>query len=161
MPRHWLIKSEPDVFSIDDLARERTTGWECVRNYLARNYMRDQMRDGDLALFYHSNADPSGVAGVARVTGPAVDDPTQFDPASPYFDASSTRAAPRWQMVNVAFVERFAKTVSLAELKRQRALKTMAVLQKGQRLSVLPVAPRHFHAVLALGRATTPDAPPR
>ncbi len=153
---HWLIKSEPDVFSIDDLKRAGSTGWDCVRNYLARNYMRDQMRDGDLALFYHSNAEPSGVAGLARVTGPAVDDPTQFDPKSPYFDATSTRAKPRWQMVHVAFVERFARTVPLAELKAQRALKGMALLQKGQRLSVMPVAPKHFHAVCALGRSTPP-----
>ncbi|MBK7864255.1 MAG: EVE domain-containing protein [Archangiaceae bacterium] len=155
MPAYWMMKSEPDVFSIEDLERDRLTGWESVRNYLARNFMRDQMRDGDLVLFYHSNGEPSGVAGLARVKGGPVDDPTQFDPKSPYYDPKSTRAAPRWQMVNVEFVERFPQVLSLATLRRQRALKKMGVLQKGQRLSVMPVEPRHFDAVVQLGRSVT------
>lgn len=153
MPSYWLMKSEPDVFSIDDLERDRVTGWESVRNYLARNYMRDQMRDSDLVLFYHSNAKPSGVAGIARVKGAPVDDPTQFDPKSPYFDPKSTRAKPRWQMVNVEFVERFGSIVSLEQLKQERALKKMGVLQKGQRLSVMPVLQKHFEVVVQLGRS--------
>jgi predicted RNA-binding protein with PUA-like domain len=148
-----MMKSEPDVFSIADLERDRVTGWESVRNYLARNYMRDQMHDGDLVLFYHSNAKPSGVAGLARVKGTPVDDPTQFDAQSPYFDAKSTREKPRWQMVNVEFVERFARVISLERLKKERALKKMGVLQKGQRLSVMPVAEKHFDVVVQLGRS--------
>ncbi|MBL8956781.1 MAG: EVE domain-containing protein [Myxococcaceae bacterium] len=155
MPNFWLMKSEPDVFSISDLERDRVTGWESVRNYLARNYMRDQMRDGDLALFYHSNAEPSGVAGVARVTGSPVPDPTQFDGKSPYFDPKSTRAAPRWQMVNVEFVERFPAVVPLARLRRERSLAKLGVLQKGQRLSVMPVTAKHFDIVVRLGRSLT------
>ena len=155
MSGYWLMKSEPDVFSISDLERDRVTGWESVRNYLARNYMRDQMRDRDLVLFYHSNADPSGVAGIARVKGGPLADPTQFDPKSPYFDPKSTRAAPRWQMVNVEFVERFGQVVPLGRLRRERSLAKLGLLQKGQRLSVMPVDAKHFEVVVRLGRATS------
>lgn len=150
--RHWLMKSEPDVFSIDDLARDGSTGWEGVRNYEARNTMRDLMRHGDLVLFYHSNADPSGVAGVAVVDGEPVPDPTQFDRKSEYYDAKSTRAAPRWHMVRVAFVQRFERVLPLERLKAHKPLKGMALLQKGQRLSVQPVKPEQFKEVLALAR---------
>ena len=100
----WLMKSEPDVFSIDDLKREKKTGWDSVRNYQARNFMRDEMQLGDLVLFYHSNAEPSGVAGVAKIVGPAVPDPLQFDTKSEYYDARSTKADPAWLMVTVGFV---------------------------------------------------------
>ena len=152
--RYWLMKSEPDVFSITDLEKDGTTGWTGVRNYQARNFMRDEMKAGDLVLFYHSNAEPSGVAGIARVKGTPVDDPTQVDPKSDYFDPKSTREKPRWQMVNVEFVERFPQVVPLAVLKAQRALKKMVLLQKGQRLSVQPVDAKHFDVVVALGRGS-------
>src|SRR5688572_11976369 len=108
MTRHWLIKSESDVYSIDDLQADGRTSWEGVRNYEARNFMRDAMRPDELALFYHSNSKPSGVAGLARIAKVAVADPTQFDKNSEYYDATSTKAAPRWQMIEVTFVERFA-----------------------------------------------------
>ncbi|MDX2008566.1 MAG: EVE domain-containing protein [Myxococcaceae bacterium] len=152
---YWLMKSEPDVFSIDDLERDGTTGWEGVRNYQARNFMRDEMAAGDLVLYYHSNAEPSGVAGVAKVAGPAIADPTQFDKKSEYYDAASKKADPTWQMVTVAFVEKFPRVLSLAELKAEPSLAGMGVLQKGQRLSVMPVTKAHFAAVLKLARAKT------
>jgi predicted RNA-binding protein with PUA-like domain len=151
----WLMKSEPDVFSIDDLKREKTTGWEGVRNYQARNFMRDDMKPGDLVLFYHSNAEPSGVAGVAKVAGPALPDPTQFDAKSEYYDAASKPAAPTWLMVTVGFVEAFPAVVPLATLKAEKSLAGMALLQKGQRLSVQPVSKAHFTKVLALAKAKT------
>ncbi|MCU0701786.1 MAG: EVE domain-containing protein [Myxococcaceae bacterium] len=152
---YWLMKSEPDVFSIDDLERDGTTGWEGVRNYQARNFMRDQMAVGDLVLYYHSNAEPSGVAGVAKVAGPAIPDPTQFDKKSEYYDAASKKADPTWKMVTVGFVEKFSRVVSLAELKAEKSLAGMGVLQKGQRLSVMPVTKPHFTTVLKLARAKT------
>jgi predicted RNA-binding protein with PUA-like domain len=151
----WLMKSEPDVFSIDDLERDGTTGWEGVRNYQARNFMRDQMAVGDLVLYYHSNAEPSGVAGLAKVAGPAMVDPTQFDRKSEYYDAASKKSDPTWKMVTVAFVEKFSRVVSLAELKAEKALAGMGVLQKGQRLSVMPVSKPHVATVLKLARAKT------
>lgn len=153
--RFWLMKSEPEVFSIDDLARDKTTLWEGVRNYQARNFMRDDMQLGDLVLFYHSNAEPSGVAGVAKVVGPAVPDPTQFDKKSEYYDAGSTKEDPRWLVVSVGFVERFAGVLPLEALKREKALAGMALLQRGQRLSVQPVSKEHFAKVLALAKAKT------
>lgn len=153
--RFWLMKSEPEVFSIDDLARDKKTLWEGVRNYQARNFMRDDMELGDLVLFYHSNAEPSGVAGVAKVVGPAVPDPTQFDRKSEYYDAASTKEDPRWLVVSVGYVERFAKVLPLEALKQEKALEGMALLQRGQRLSVQPVSKEHFAKVLALAKART------
>lgn len=150
----WLMKSEPDVFSIDDLARDGETTWEGVRNYQARNFMRD-MKVGDLVLYYHSNAEPSGVAGVAKVSREVYPDPTQFDPKSDYYDASSPKDDPRWQRVDVEFVERFANVVSLDELKKDAALDGMLVIRKGQRLSVQPVEAAHFTRLLELGKAAT------
>lgn len=156
MPRkYWLMKSEPEVYGIEDLERDGVTGWEGVRNFQARNSMRDEMREGDLVLFYHSNADPSGVAGLARVASPALPDPSQFDRKSELFDPTSPRAEPRWQMVKVAFVERFAQVLPLARLQGLAALKGMPLLQRGQRLSVQPVSPAHFKVVLRLARART------
>ncbi|MFO0714481.1 MAG: EVE domain-containing protein [Sandaracinus sp.] len=147
--RYWLVKSEPDVFSIDDLARERTTGWEGVRNYQARNAMME-MRLGDLALYYHSNAEPSGVAGICEIVTLAYPDPTQFDPESEYFDAASKPEDPRWKQVDVGFVAKLPRTISLDELKKEKALEGMLVLQKGTRLSVTPVTEAHFEHVRAM-----------
>ncbi len=148
------MKSEPDVYSIDDLARDRRTGWEGVRNYQARNFMRDSMRIGDRVLFYHSNAEPSGVAGIAKVCGPAVPDETAFDPRSEYFDPKSRRAEPTWLMAQVEFVERFPTVLTLEAIRADRRFAGMALLARGQRLSVQPVSKAHFDLAVKLGRGT-------
>jgi predicted RNA-binding protein with PUA-like domain len=153
--RYWLMKSEPDVFSIVDLKKARVTGWEGVRNYQARNFMRDEMKKGDLVFFYHSNGEPPGLAGLARVDGTAVPDPTQFDQKSEYYDATSPKHEPRWMMVTVRFVEAFKELVPLAVLKADPALAGLALLQKGQRLSVQPVSEAHAKRLLALAGAKT------
>lgn len=150
-PRHWLMKSEPDVYSIDALAKQGRGPWEGVRNYQARNHMR-QMAVGDLVLFYHSSCEPPGVAGVARVCREAYPDPTQFDRKSEYFDAKATRAAPRWHMVDLEFVEKLPRLVSLDELRDDPALAGMLVIRRGMRLSVQPVEAAHFRRVLALAK---------
>jgi len=150
--RYWLMKSEPDVYSIEDLERDGVTEWDCIRNYQARNFMRDEMRVGDAVLFYHSNADPPGVAGVGKVSSEAVPDPTAFDKRSKYHDPKSVKDEPRWWMVHVAFVERFPRLVSLAELKDDAALEGMMVTKRGARLSIQPVEKAHFDRVRKLGR---------
>lgn len=147
--RYWLMKSEPDVFSISDLEKQKTTSWENVRNYQARNYMTQGMKPGDRALYYHSNAEPSGIAGVCEIVKLAYPDPTQFDAKSEYFDEGATMDAPRWFMVDVGFVERFKSVISLDAMKANPALEGMLVLQKGTRLSITPVTKEHFDAVLA------------
>jgi predicted RNA-binding protein with PUA-like domain len=146
------MKSEPDVYGIDTLEREGRTGWDGIRNYQARNFMRDEMRVGDEVLFYHSNAKPPGVAGLARVSRLGVVDHTQFDSENKYFDPKSDPDNPRWVMVEVEFVERFEEELSLEWLKSQAALKDMLVVQRGQRLSIQPVKPRHFDLVVKAGR---------
>ncbi|PZR11031.1 MAG: EVE domain-containing protein [Archangium gephyra] len=148
--RYWLVKSEPDVYSIDALKKDGHTGWTGVRNYTARNFMRDSMQEGDLVLYYHSNAEPSGVAGLAKVHGAPLPDPTQFDKKSEYYDATSDKAEPRWVMAQLSFVEKFAKLIPLDVLKADPSLTGMPLLAKGQRLSVMPVAPEHFARVLKL-----------
>jgi predicted RNA-binding protein with PUA-like domain len=149
----WLMKSEPNVYGLSDLRRDKTTAWEGVRNYQARNSLRDDARVGDLVLFYHSNAEPSGVAGLARVARAAYPDPTQFDPKSDYADPTSPPDAPRWVTVDLEFVEAWAEPVTLAQLKADPALEGMEVTRRGSRLSVHPVAQAHFDRVVALGRA--------
>ncbi len=148
------MKSEPDVFSIDDLqaAKGQTTHWDGVRNYQARNYMRDQMKVGDLVLFYHSNADPPAVAGLAEVAKLAYPDHTAFDSKDPHFDPKSKKESPTWYMVDVRFVEKFARPIELGELRKIEALKQMVLLQKGSRLSVQPVRAEEFACVVELGR---------
>lgn len=148
----WLMKSEPDVYSIDDLARDRRTGWEGVRNHQARNFMRDSMRVGDLVLFYHSNAEPSGIAGIAKVRGPATPDPTAFDAKSAYFDPKSDRDDPTWLMAQIEFVERFPAVLPLEAVRAERRFEGMALLARGQRLSVQPVSKTHFDLAVRLGR---------
>jgi len=148
---HWLIKSEPEVFGITDLARVRREPWHGVRNYQARNFMWKDMQPGDLALFYHSNAKPSGIVGIARVGGPPRPDPTQFDAASEYFDPKANASAPRWWLVDFEYVATLPRMLTLAELKTDPALSAMAVCQRGSRLSVHPVAANHFARVCLLG----------
>lgn len=150
---HWLIKSEPQEFSFDDLwrARGRRTSWEGVRNYQARNFLRDGMRVGDGVLFYHSSSDPAGVVGLAEVVRESYPDPTQFERGHPHEDPRSDPEGPRWVAVDVRAVRRLARTVTLADLKAEPALSRMAVVQRGSRLSVTPVTPGEWAAVLALG----------
>ena len=148
---HWLIKSEPDVFSIEDLERVGREPWTGVRNYQARNFMWHEMKPGDLALFYHSNAKPSGIAGIAKVVGTPYPDPTQFDAKSEYFDAKSTRENPRWWLVDFEFVDRFSEIVPLETLKQDIELCEMMVCQRGTRLSINPVSAKHFKRACKLG----------
>ncbi|MEY2936373.1 MAG: hypothetical protein RL033_7122, partial [Pseudomonadota bacterium] len=144
---YWLMKSEPEVFSIQALQRDGRTHWEGVRNYQARNHLR-AMKVADLVLFYHSNADPPGVAGVARVCREAYPDPSQFDPKSDYYDPASKQAEPRWSLVDVEFVEELAQFVPLEVLKADESLDGMLVIKRGMRLSVQPVEREHFVRVL-------------
>ena len=150
-PQFWLMKSEPAECSIDDLAAapKATVPWFGVRNYQARNFMRDGMRVGDGVLFYHSSCAEPGIAGLARVASGAYPDPTQFDPASPYFDAKSKAEAPRWLLVDVT-LERKTPLLSLRAMRERPELATMGVLQKGSRLSITPVTAAEWAAVLRL-----------
>ncbi len=151
---HWLIKSEPDVFSITDLARVRREPWTGVRNYQARNFMWHDMQPGELALFYHSNAKPPGIVGIARVAGPAQHDPTQFDEASEYFDPKATPDRPRWWLVEFDYVATFPRMVTLDALKATPELAGMAVCQRGTRLSITPVSAEHFARVCQLAETS-------
>jgi len=143
--RYWLMKSEPDEVSIDDLAMrpDKTIAWFGVRNYQARNFMRDQMQVGDLAFFYHSSCPEPGIAGIVRVSKAAYPDASQFERKSPYYDAKSTRAAPRWFNVEVTLVAK-TRLVALSELRAQSMLSGMRLLQRGNRLSITPVDPREW-----------------
>lgn len=151
--RYWLMKSEPDAYSIDDLHREGRAHWDGVRNYQARNFMRDEMSVGDEVLFYHSNAKPPGVAGLARVVAEGYPDHTAWDPDSPYHDPKSDKHDPRWYMVDVEFVEKFADVVPLEELRETPELEDMMVTKRGMRLSVQPVTASEFKIVRKLGRS--------
>ncbi len=147
---YWLMKTEPDAFSIDDLARVGTEPWSGVRNYQARNFMRDGMAVGDGVLFYHSSCAEPGVVGIAEVATPAYPDPTQFDRKSPYFDPKATRAEPRWMLVDVRFVRKLKRTITLAELRDAPRLEGLGLLQRGSRLSVMPVTRGQWSGILAL-----------
>jgi predicted RNA-binding protein with PUA-like domain len=156
MMRHWLMKSEPDEMSIDDLAGapKKSTAWFGVRNYQARNYMRDDMQLGDLAFFYHSSCPQPGIAGIVEITKKAYPDATQFERKSPYFDAKATRDAPRWFNVEVTLREKMP-FITLAELRADPALAGMVLLQRGSRLSITPVTPAEWTHItrLAHGKA--------
>lgn len=150
--RYWLMKTEPDVFSIDDLKAKKFSLWDGVRNYQARNFMTQQMKPGDRVLFYHSNAEPPGVAGIAEVVGEAEPDPSQFDKKSEYFDPKSKPDAPTWLCVKVGFVEKFPRVVALPELRAEKKLADMLVLKKGQRLSIQPVEKKDFECVVQMAK---------
>jgi predicted RNA-binding protein with PUA-like domain len=154
--RYWLMKSEPDEFSIDDLvaAPGQTTSWFGVRNYQARNYMRD-MEVGERAFFYHSSCPEPGVAGIVEIASLAHPDVTQFDPKSPYYDAKSPRDAPRWWNVDVKLVEK-TPLVPLAELRDDPALAGMVTLKRGNRLSITPVTPAEWKRVVTLAKRKAP-----
>lgn len=150
MMNYWLVKSEPEVFSIDDLRKVKQEPWDGVRNYQARNYMRDEMQPGDLVLFYHSNANPSGIAGICKVASTPYPDPSAWDPHSKYFDAKSDPQKPRWYLVDMQFVEKFTQLIPLYDLRQEAALEGMLLLQKGSRLSVMPVSPEHFQHIMKI-----------
>ena len=147
---YWLVKSEPDEFSIDDLykAPKRTEHWDGVRNYQARNFMRDGIKKGDEVFFYHSNCDTPGIVGIARVVREAYPDHTAFDPDDPHYDPKSDPDDPRWLMVDVKYVRKLKRTIPLSELKENPKLENMALVRKGNRLSVMPVGEQEWNAIL-------------
>ena len=152
MTNYWLIKSEPSCFSIDDLRNspQQISPWDGVRNYQARNFMRDNMRVGDQLFFYHSNCNPPGIIGIAEVASEAYPDYTAFDPNSDHPDASSTPDKPRWFMVDIRFKEKFSQILSLESLKQYPELENMALVRKGNRLSVMPVGEKEWAFILSL-----------
>ena len=147
--RYWLIKSEPSAYSIEDLARDKKTPWTGVRNYQARNFMRDQMKRGDRAFFYHSNCDQPGIVGIAEVASSPYPDETQFDRKSKYYDPDAKPEAPRWINVDFRYVRK-TRLVPLDELRAQRPLANMRVLARGNRLSITPVDPAEWEFILGL-----------
>ena len=151
--RHWLVKSEPAVFSFQDLllAPGRRTVWDGVRNHQARNFLRDEMAVGDLVLFYHSSAEPPGVAGIARVARAAYPDPSQFDRRSDHYDPKSRPDSPTWVQVDIEGVRELPSFVPIERMRAQSALRGMLLLRRGQRLSVLPVTPAEWSCVVRLG----------
>jgi predicted RNA-binding protein with PUA-like domain len=153
MAKFWLVKSEPGVFSIDDLARAKgkTTFWDGVRNFQARNLLRDEMSVGDGVLFYHSSADPPAVVGTAKVVGAGQPDPSQFDAKSDHYDPDSKRDAPRWFGVDIQLDRKFDRPVTLPELRETPALSDMVLLRKGSRLSVQPVSATEWKTICKLG----------
>lgn len=146
---YWLMKSEPDTFSIDDLKKVKTEPWDGVRNYQARNFMKE-MKKKDLVFFYHSNCSPPGIVGVMEVSKEAYPDHTSFDKKSKYYDPKSTKENPRWFMVEVKFKEKFKELIPLEVLKEQKSLKDLALVRKGNRLSIMPVAEKEWKAILEL-----------
>ena len=151
--RYWLMKCEPAAYTIDDLARDTRTGWEGVRNYQARNFMRDQMQAGDGVLFYASNADPSGVTGLAEIARAGYPDPFAFKKGHHYYDPESAPDKPTWYTVDVKFAARFPGSVSLEQLKQTPGLENMMVTRKGARLSIQPVTKPEYDIVAKLGKA--------
>lgn len=148
--RYWLMKSEPSEFSITDLEQKNKARWDGIRNYQVRNMLRDEMQVGDMALFYHSNAESIGVVGEMRIIQSAYTDPTQFDTKSKYFDAQSQEKNPRWLAINVQFVTKLPRVVTLAEIKLQPEFKNLALVQKGNRLSVMPLREEQYYRILDL-----------
>lgn len=147
------MKSEPSTYSIDDLKRDDVSSWEGVRNFQARNYMRDEMKIGDLALFYHSVILPPGVAGICRISRESFPDHTAWDPQSKYFDPKASPDHPIWMMVQVQFVEKFPHFVTMEELRANPLLEGLKTLQKGSRLSITPVDPQHFKLICKMGKS--------
>lgn len=144
---YWLLKSEPEAYSIDDLSRDKATYWDGVRNYQARNFLRDSIKKGDLVFFYHSNAEPPGIAGIAEVTQEGYPDPSAFDKKDIHYDGASDPKDPTWYVVEIRFVKKFKTLIPLEELKKVPALAKMPLLQRGQRLSVQPVSEKEWKAI--------------
>lgn len=147
---YWLIKSEPDAYSIDDLERDGREMWDGIRNYQARNTMRDDMKIGDEVFFYHSSCKEPGIVGIARVASAPYPDPTQFDKKAKYFDPKSDKDDPRWWLVDVEFVRKTKRNVTLTEIKAQKSLDDMILTRKGNRLSIMPVSKKHWNKILSL-----------
>lgn len=147
---YWLMKSEPDDYSIDDLKHDRREPWDGVRNYQARNMMRDDMRVGDEVFFYHSNCKAPGIVGIAKIASKPYPDPTQFDPESKYYDPKSSEQNPRWHLVDVRYVRKLKRTITLTELKKLPELDGFALTRKGNRLSIMPVAPEQWELILSI-----------
>lgn len=147
---YWLMKSEPDTYSIDDLEKNGKGMWEGCRNYTVRNYIRDEMKIGDQAFFYHSSCPVPGIVGTMEVVSEAYPDPTQFDPDSEYYDPKSKRENPRWFVVDVAFKEKFADVVPLSKMRENASLRDMVTLRRGNRLSITTVEPNEWEAVLKM-----------
>lgn len=152
MTNYWIMKCEPSAYSIDDLKNDGFTTWEGVRNYQVRNLMRDEMKDGDLALFYHSNASPSGAAGVCRICKEAHPDPSAWNQHSRYYDPKASPENPRWVMVEVEFVEKFPSIVSIRQMRSVPELSAMPLLRKGSRLSIVSLTKDEFEIICSLGR---------
>ena len=150
--RYWLMKTEPGEFGIDDLAKRprKTEPWDGVRNYQARNMMRDEMKKGDRVFVYHSNCEAPGIVGIARVVREGYPDPTAFDPEDRHYDPKSDPANPRWYLVDIKFERKLRRTIPLTELKAQAALEGMALVRRGNRLSVMPVSEREWEYILSL-----------
>ncbi len=146
----WLMKSEPDVYSIDDLKRDGREMWDSIRNYQARNMMRDDMKIGDEVFFYHSSCKEPGVVGIARVASEPYPDPVQFDKKSRYFDAKSDRDNPRWILVDVEFVRKLKRNITLTDIKAEKSLEDMILVRRGNRLSIMPVEKKHWEKILSL-----------
>ena len=149
--RFWLMKTEPDSYSIDDLKRDGSTSWDGVRNFQARNFIRDLMKPGDEALFYHSSTEPPGVAGLARISKPAFPDRTAFDKKDHHHDPKSTPEKPTWYAVEISFIAKFKRVVGLDAIKANAALKGIMVAARGSRLSIQPVSPEHFTIIKKMG----------
>lgn len=152
--KYWLMKSEPDSYSIDQLKKDQKTWWEGVRNYQARNFMMQQMQKGDQVLFYHSSCEPPGIAGLATVSHLAEPDATQFDKKSDFFEPKATKEKPMWFCVQVQFDKKFNSLLNLSALRAEKKLQKMALLQKGQRLSVQPVTEQEFHHILKMAEGS-------
>lgn len=152
MPNYWLMKSEPGEFSIDDLKKlgPGTEPWDGVRNYQARNMMRDEMKPGDQVFFYHSACEQPGIVGIMKIAGESHPDPTAFDPKDKHFDPKSDQGNPRWFLVDVKFVRKLKRTISLSELKEHDAIADMVLLRRGNRLSIMPVSKNDWNYILAL-----------
>jgi len=152
--KYWLMKSEPEVFSIDDLinAKNQTTFWDGVRNYQARNYIRDEMKVGDKVIFYHSNSEPPSAVGVCEIVKEAYPDFTAFDPENPHYDPKSKKDSPTWFMVDIKFVKKFSHFVSINEMRENKKLQNMKLLQRGNRLSVMPLSKDEFNEIIKMGK---------
>ncbi|NOX67292.1 MAG: EVE domain-containing protein [Chlorobi bacterium] len=148
--KYWLVKSEPNAYSIDDLVKDKRTHWDGVRNYQARNFMRDDMKKGDLVLFYHSNAEPTAVVGVCEVVKEGYPDFTAFDPEAKHFDPKSKEDNPTWMMVDIKLIKKFKRPVTLKEIKEHSKLQNMRLVQRGNRLSVMPIEKKEFDLILKL-----------
>jgi predicted RNA-binding protein with PUA-like domain len=148
--KYWLMKSEPNAYSIDDLQKDKKTHWDGVRNYQARNFMRDEMEMGDKVFFYHSNAEPPGITGIAEVCSKPYPDKTQFDQKSKYYDPKATKEQPRWYLVDIQFKKKLKNMIPLPLIKEQKTLKDMKLIQKGQRLSIQPITKKEWEYITKL-----------